>query len=85
CRPAKPSVKAAAAPRCNNCQRWGHISVRCTSRFNNCARCAGAHSEAQHRNVARDAPAKCFNCGGAHRADSPACKFYENRMNRKWL
>ncbi|KZV77738.1 hypothetical protein PENSPDRAFT_13005 [Peniophora sp. CONT] len=85
CHPAKPSAQARATPRCDNCQRWNHRTEQCTSRFANCERCGGAHTTAQHKDVARGAPAKCFNCGEKHGASSKSCEFYERRMDRYWL
>ncbi|KAI0726955.1 hypothetical protein C8Q72DRAFT_953676 [Fomitopsis betulina] len=85
CRETKPASKPRTAPQCGTCLRWGHLAARCTSRFNNCAICAGAHRENVHATAAPAAPRKCFNCGSDHRADSTECKFSEKRGDHKWI
>lgn len=50
-----------------------------------CPICAQPHDEREHDRVAANAPPKCFNCNEAHRADSPACIYFQHRRDRQWI
>ncbi|PPR06775.1 hypothetical protein CVT26_003903 [Gymnopilus dilepis] len=76
CRAGKPFmfrthklvIEAARAnpgtPLCTRCWRWGHPAIACRAAQPKCARCAGPHTEDQHRHHAG-----C--CKGEASADPP--------------
>lgn len=85
CRAVQAHNFRPAVPRCAICQRWGHSSQICRSPVVRCPICAQAHDERDHDQQAAHAPTKCFNCGEAHRADSPSCSFFQNRRDWEWI
>ena len=58
--------------RCYNCQKYGHMATKCTSKPV-CSKCAGEHDS---RNCTNDGPTKCTNCKDSHPASSKNCPKY---------
>lgn len=85
CRAKQALDVRPAVQRCSICQRWGHSAAICQSMAVRCAVCAGPHDERQHAHLAPTAAVACFNCKGAHRADSHDCPFYIHRRDPSWI
>jgi hypothetical protein len=68
----KVSEFVSTAPRCTNCQRFGHTKFICV-KPPKCAKCGEKHStNVCDNNVTID---KCVNCGGPHRTGNRVCRF----------
>ncbi|XP_070395457.1 uncharacterized protein [Dermacentor albipictus] len=69
-RPARPRPV-----QCRQCGRFGHVLESC-SWSSDCISCGKSHAEGEPCRTVR-----CRNCGGLHRADTPACpKWQEERQ-----
>lgn len=82
-------VSTNAATQCRNCQKFGHIAVRCKQEFPSCPFCNLRHTRAAHwcgnsgcEKGGNDKPVPgCFgvfllhyaNCGTMHVSTSPTC------------
>ena len=63
-------IATKSPTRCFKCQKIGHISSFCKSKFNNCGQCGAqghTHSEC-HSDVH-----KCVNCSGSHKSNDINC------------
>lgn len=74
---------------CHRCQEFGHGTRHCRI-HPRCAICAEQHLTENCPSIGQPSPAKCSNCGAAHRGDDPTCpkraKYLETRRlaeNRK--
>ncbi|XP_070381709.1 uncharacterized protein [Dermacentor albipictus] len=69
-RPARPRPV-----QCRQCGRFGHVLESC-SWPSDCISCGGSHEKGASCQTVR-----CRNCGGPHRADTPACpKWQQERQ-----
>jgi hypothetical protein len=57
-----PCRKTGLLPQCKHCQSWGHTNAYCHKELL-CVKCAGKQTT-QSCNKPKEAPPKCFNCGG---------------------
>lgn len=65
------------APRCGNCQLYGHTRSKCT-RQAKCAKCGDCHAAREcQATLTAD---KCVNCGGSHRTGNKMCRFAKNAV-----
>ncbi len=81
-------------PQCPQCHRWNHFRGQCRANSTTCAQCGEAHDIRHHRALATccrgsDAPecnhpARCINCGQAHRATSHECPYHIHRNDIAW-
>ena len=84
-------VEKEAQLHCTQCQGWGHLNFNCLSNIMRCSKCAGPHDFRQHDRYCETCKAgkghlclpKCFNCHGAHFANSKECIFYLNRSSKE--
>ncbi|KAF8700884.1 hypothetical protein AX14_000636 [Amanita brunnescens Koide BX004] len=84
-------VEKEAQLQCTQCQSWGHLNYNCLSNIMRCSKCAGPHDFRQHDRYCETCKAgkghlclpKCFNCHGAHFANSKECIFYLNRSSKE--
>ncbi|KAF8705646.1 hypothetical protein AX14_013864 [Amanita brunnescens Koide BX004] len=84
-------VEKEAQLQCTQCQTWGHLNYNCLSNIMRCSKCAGPHDYRQHDRYCDTCKAgkghlcvpKCFNCRGAHFANSKDCVFYLNRSSKE--
>ena len=84
-------VEKEAQLHCTQCQGWGHLNFNCLSNIMRCSKCAGPHDYRQHDRYCETCKAgkghlclpKCFNCRGAHFANSKECIFYLNRSSKE--
>ncbi|KAF8659511.1 hypothetical protein AX14_007548, partial [Amanita brunnescens Koide BX004] len=84
-------VEKEAQLHCTQCQGWGHLNFNCLSNIMWCSKCAGPHDFRQHDRYCETCKAgkghlclpKCFNCRGAHFANSKECIFYLNRSSKE--
>ncbi|KAF8687850.1 hypothetical protein AX14_003640 [Amanita brunnescens Koide BX004] len=84
-------VEKEAQLHCTQCQTWGHLNFNCLSNIMRCSKCAGPHDYCQHDRYCDTCKAgkghlcipKCFNCRGAHFANSKDCIFYLNRSSKE--
>ncbi|KAF8671986.1 hypothetical protein AX14_005631, partial [Amanita brunnescens Koide BX004] len=76
---------------CIQCQGWGHLNFNCLSNIMRCSKCAGPHDYRQHDRYCETCKVgkghlclpKCFNCRGAHFANSKECVFNINRSSKE--
>ena len=84
-------VEKEAQLHCTQCQGWGHLSFNCLSNIMRCSKCAGPHDYRQHDRYCETCKKgkghlcvpNCFNCHGAHFANSKDCVFYLNRSSKE--
>ena len=84
-------VEKEAQLHCTQCQGWGHLNFNCLSNIMRCSKCAGPHDFRQHDRYCETCKAgkghlcipRCFNCHGAHFANSKECIFYLNRSSKE--
>ncbi|KAF8694138.1 hypothetical protein AX14_002162 [Amanita brunnescens Koide BX004] len=84
-------VEKEAQLHCIQCQGWGHLNFNCLSNIMRCSKCAGPHDYRQHDRYCETCKSgkgrlclpKCFNCRGAHFANSKECIFYINRSSKE--
>ncbi|KAF8677921.1 hypothetical protein AX14_004739 [Amanita brunnescens Koide BX004] len=84
-------VEKEAQLHCIQCQGWGHLNFNCLLNIMRCSKCAGPHDYRQHDRYCEICKAgkghlclpKCFNCRGAHFANSKECIFYINRSSKE--
>ena len=84
-------VEKEAQLHCTQCQTWGHLNFNCLSNIMRCSKCSGPHDYRQHDRYCDTCKAgkghlcipKCFNCRGAHFANSKDCAFYLNRSSKE--
>jgi hypothetical protein len=84
-------VEKEAQLQCIQCQAWGHLNFNCLSNIMRCSKCAGPHDYRQHdrycdtckKGKGHLCVPKCFNCHGAHFANSKDCIFYLNRSSKE--
>ncbi|KAF8710169.1 hypothetical protein AX14_013335 [Amanita brunnescens Koide BX004] len=84
-------VEKEAQLHCTQCQTWGHLNYNCLSNIMRCSKCAGPHDYRQHDRYCDTCKSgkghlcipKCFNCRGAHFANSKDCIFYLNRSSKE--
>ena len=84
-------VEKEAQLHCTQCQGWGHLSFNCLSNIMCCSKCAGPHDYRQHDRYCETCKKgkghlcvpNCFNCHGAHFANSKDCVFYLNRSSKE--
>ncbi|KAF8675519.1 hypothetical protein AX14_005099, partial [Amanita brunnescens Koide BX004] len=84
-------VEKEAQLHCIQCQGWGHLNFNCLSNIMRCSKCAGPHDYRQHDRYCEICKSgkghlclpKCFNCRGAHFANSKECVFYINRSSKE--
>ena len=84
-------VKKEAQLHCTQCQTWGHLNFNCLSNIMRCSKCSGPHDYRQHDCYCETCKAgkghlcipKCFNCRGAHFANSKECIFYLNKSSKE--
>ena len=65
-------------PQCHRCQRHGHTKNYCRLPFV-CVKCGGSHPTTQCQKP-REAPSKCFHCGGPHTANYRGCPHYQRKF-----
>ncbi|XP_029680875.1 uncharacterized protein LOC115246299 [Formica exsecta] len=69
--PVSPYISKVS--RCNQCFRFGHIKINCKGQPR-CVHCGEkGHIFSKESCQLSEAPPKCANCQGCHRADSPTC------------
>ena len=66
--PCEREEKEYQLLRCNKCQAYGHLDVKCSSP-QRCGRCAGNH----HRATCKSETVKCSSCGQGHVARNNRC------------
>ncbi|KAF8701491.1 hypothetical protein AX14_000398 [Amanita brunnescens Koide BX004] len=84
-------VEKEAQLHCTQCQGWGHLNYNCLSNIMRCSKCSGPHDYRQHDRYCETCKSgkghlclpKCFNCRGAHFANSKECVFYINRSSKE--
>ena len=84
-------VEKEAQLHCTQCQGWGHLNFNCLSNIMRCSKCAGPHDYRQHdryceickKGKGHLCVPNCFNCHGAHFANSKDCVFYLNRSSKE--
>ena len=84
-------VEKEAQLQCTQCQAWGHLNFNCLSNIMRCSKCAEPHDYRQHDRYCETCKKgkghlcvpKCFNCHGAHFANSKDCVFYLNRSSKE--
>ncbi|KAF8703916.1 hypothetical protein AX14_014105 [Amanita brunnescens Koide BX004] len=84
-------VEKEAQLHCTQCQTWGHLNFNCLSNIMRCSKCSGPHDYHQHDRYCETCKAgkghlcipKCFNCRGAHFANSKDCIFYLNKSSKE--
>lgn len=64
--------------RCNKCQKFGHVTSKCTTQLLRCSYCTGSHSYDNCTRKQNDSPPVCANCNGTHSSAYSKCpKFIE--------
>ena len=84
-------VEKEAHLHCTQCQMWGHLNFNCLSNIMRCSKCTGPHDYRQHDHYCDTCKVgkghlcvpRCFNCRGAHIANSKECVFYLNRSSKE--
>jgi len=65
---------------CHRCQAFGHSRNYCRRQFV-CLKCAGYHATSECTK-ARNTPAKCANCSGAHVASYKGCRVFKEAQSK---
>ena len=67
-------------PQCHRCQGHGHTKNYCRLPFV-CVKCGGSHPTTQCQKP-REAPSKCYHCGGPHTANYKGCPHYQKKFKQ---
>lgn len=79
--PVEEYIKPIKPLQCYNCQQFGHVAKKCTSKNKPiCVKCGGEHKLAE---CDKNNPVKCANCNGNHVSSYGGCDVYQKFLKEK--